>query len=374
MKHKHFDAIRPVCPVCRPATSEAAATIPAQQFPLQLGTVCEERRGEILQGILVCPNPACCREFPIVDGIPFLVADLKSLMAGNLWQILLRTDLAEPLESLIGDACGAGSSLDSTRQHLSAYAWDHYAEFDPQEDLTTSRPGNVARLVETGWSGVAPADLDPSPGVLLDLGCATGRSTFELASRFPDRMVIGIDLNISMLRLAATAMRLGTVRYPRRRMGMVYDRREFPVRFDSADRVDFWACDAGVLPFANSTAAVIQSLNLLDCLPSPLIALQEITRVMNGGGYAWLTSPFDWNPAATPMENWLGGHSQRGPGGGDGVSLLRSLVQPGQHPQGLPDIQLVRDHDHLTWRVRCHERSQMEYSAYGVLLQKQAGT
>ena len=57
------------------------------------------------------------------------------------------------------------------------------------------------------------------------------------------------------------------------------------------------------------------------------------------GGDAIITTPYDWSDAATPLEQWLGGHSQRGGVQGDSAAMLRSLLTPGGHPQsvqGLP--------------------------------------
>ena len=76
-------------------------------------------------------------------------------------------------------------------------------------------------------------------GPLLEVGTSVGRSTFEMAAR-TDGLVLGIDLNIAMLRIATRVLREGRVKYPRRRIGVVYDQRDFEVSFEAADRVDFF--------------------------------------------------------------------------------------------------------------------------------------
>ena len=88
-------------------------------------------------------------------------------------------------------------------------------------EAEAGRPGAVVRCLEQGLSLLSRGVEPPA----IDLGCSVGRSTFVLAGRC-DGPVLGVDVNFSMLRLAARVLRSGVVRYPRRRVGIVYDRRE----------------------------------------------------------------------------------------------------------------------------------------------------
>lgn len=362
MKRRHFEWFRPLCPVCLRRTDGTG-----RESPLAIGTVCTEVADDVLAGVLVCTADDCMHEFPILDGIPLLLGDLPTYLASHLPFLMFRDDLPGPVATLMGDACGPGSNYDLVRQQIGAYTWDHYADLDPSEPQTArQRPASCVRLLQQGWEHVTVAD-----GPIADIGCSSGRTTFELAQRVPDVPVLGIDLNFGMLRTASRVLRSGLVEYDRRSLGLVYERRRFAVEFPGAERVDFWACDAGLLPFRAGLFSRVNALNVLDCVSSPLQLLQEIERSLRPGGWAFLTTPFDWNPAATPLVNWLGGHSQRGPGGGSGVELLRSLVTAGSHPQGLARLHAVREWETLPWSVRCHDRSVMEYDVYGLLLQKQ---
>ena len=80
-----------------------------------------------------------------------------------------------------------------------------------------------------------------------------------------------------MLRLARQVVTAGEVVYPRRRIGVVYDRRRFQVPVAVPELLDFWACDALALPFAPGRFAVVSALNVLDCVSSPqaLLALDR---------------------------------------------------------------------------------------------------
>ncbi len=345
MRPGHLEALGPVCPVCRTGETNRLALV----------SVFEEEDCQVVQGLLRCPNPGCQREYPILDGIPLLIANLRGYMAGAIDQIDAREDLDPAIEGLLGDCCGPGSSYDTTRQHLSTYAWDHYGDLDPAE-TGEPRPGSVLRVLERGLelAGGLPE------GPVLDLGCAVGRSSFALAAG-GDRLVLGVDLSFPMLRLASEVLRRGRVRYPRRRVGIVYDRREIPVSFPGSEVVDFWGCDALDLPFPDGTFAAIVALNVLDCVASPHDLLASLPRLLKPGGKAILSTPYDWSPRATPIEAWLGGHSQRSENAGASEPVLRALLTPGAHPASIEGLQIVAEERDLPWRVRMHERSSVEY-------------
>lgn len=222
MRRRHFETLRPLCPVCRRRGGENA---------LAIADAVREDGDAIVEGRLQCPAGDCLREYPIVDGVPLLIADLRAWMNANALQVLVREDLSPELESLIGDACGPGSAFDANRLHLSSYARDHYGDLDPDGAAAGSLVvALLARALEL--AGGLP------DGPVIDVGCAVGRTSFELARRCKG-LVLGIDLNFAMLRLANRLLHQGEVRYDRRRIGVVYDRRRFPARFAGSERVDF---------------------------------------------------------------------------------------------------------------------------------------
>ena len=291
MRRSHLAALAPLCPVCRTRGAES---------PVALADIYREEGEHVVEGALRCTDPGCLSEFPILDGIPLLLPNLRAYVAGSIDQIYPRTDLSAATESLLGDCCGPGSAFDITRQHLSTYAWDHYADLDPEEapeEVPGDSPGSVLRLLTRA---LALAGELPS-GPILDLGCGPGRTSFALAAPGVTRcQVLGVDLGFPLLRLASTVLRQGQMRYPRRRVGVVYDRRDFPVRLAGSAAVDFWGCDASALPFRDGTFAAIVALNVLDCVPSPYDLLAALPRLLAPGGKALLTCPYDWSPGATP--------------------------------------------------------------------------
>ncbi|HEV2392430.1 MAG TPA: methyltransferase domain-containing protein [Verrucomicrobiae bacterium] len=357
MRLRHFETLRPVCPVCRGAGHG--------DFPLRIAQVCRERQGDVLEGVLHCGNTDCRREYPIIDGIPLLIGNLRQYVADNFGLISMRRDISPLIESILGDCCGPGSAFDQTRQQISSYVWEHYGDLDPGFATGEFKPGSMMESLQAGLELAATLQAGP----IIDLGCSVGRSSLALAEAGSE-LVLGVDLNYPMLRFASEVLHEGTVRYPLRRAGLVYERREFATRFAHPEQVDFWACDATALPLPADTFALAVNLNVLDCVSSPRELLVSIGRLLKEGGKAILTCPYDWSPTATALEAWVGGHSQRGPLGGSCEAVLRALLTPGAHPGSLTTLKLVAEREKLPWRLRLHDRSTMNYEVHLVIAQR----
>ncbi len=325
MRRAHFDALRPVCPVCKSGA-------------LSIAHSARDDGDDLIEGILSCTNAECSREYPVIDGIPILVAPIRAWLSANPLQVLLRDDLSPELESLIGDVLGSGSHYDTIRQHTGIYAHDHYEAHSAR-----------AMLERFGWGQT------PTKGI--DVGCATGGTTFAIAEQ-TQSLTLGIDLNFAMLRIASRALREGRVRYAHRRVGLVYDRRELAFDSPHKELVDFWCCDAAALPFANESFGLATSLNLLDCVSAPREMLHELARVTRGS--VVLATPYDWSTNATPVEGWLGGHSQRGAHRGASEPVLHALLAEA-------GLTVVAEEEHVPWRVRLHERSSVDYDVHLVV-------
>lgn len=332
MHISHFEQVAPVCPVCR-------------THPLRLGQTALAEGDDIREGSLLCTNPRCQREHPILDGIPILVPDLNQWLEPQLHWVLRRQDITPFALSMLTDILGAGSVLDRELGNLSTYTeahWGAEATFAPFLD------GALSLLPE------APA------GPAIDVGCSVGRGTFELA-RLTGQLTIGVDLNFSMLRLAEQLRRSGKAAYPRRRVGIVFDEAVAKSPYPP-ENVSFWCADIAALPFRDASFGTLLSLNIIDCLATPQSLLTETRRLLNKNGQAILATPFDWAVNASPAGAWIGGHSQRTtPGAGSSVEMFRYL---------LPHLglQLVAEENDLRWRLRVHERSTTEYSVYAAAL------
>ncbi len=104
---------------------------------------------------------------------------------------------------------------------------------------------------------------------------------------------------------------------------------------------------------------------MLDCVHSPLDFLSSLAAVLGDDCPAVLSCPYDWSASATPLESWLGGHSQRGPDAGASEPVLRRLLTPGS-PQSVPGWSLIAESD-VAWHVRLLERRAFSYKIHLVV-------
>ena len=347
MRIGHLEALAPICPACRLAGRELR--------PLAIHRRIAGDGDWIEEGSLVCTERFCQAEFPIIDGVPYICANIAGVLANQLGAISRRRDLSSDTESLLGDAAGPDSAHERDRYQVSSYTRSHYGDLDRAEPLSAGFASVASRAVELAG---------PSGGPWIDLGCGPGRSSFELAAATGDR-VLGVDLNAAMLGVAAAALG-GRIEYSLRRVGLVYERRELAVDFAAADRVDFWACDVLALPFTDATFAGALSVNVLDCVASPLGHLRELGRILADSAAAVIASPFDWSTAATPLEGWLGGHSGRAEHRGRSEVELARLLAPGDPAGAGTGLVIDSAGEDVSWEVYVHERATMRYRVHMV--------
>lgn len=343
MRLEIFEELAPVCPRCLHGG--------AGEHPVILAERAEERAGRLWHGILHCSNGACWMEFPVIDGVPVLVADPPAFLQGARAHVLARDDLPETMVGLLGDALGPGGEFDTTRQHLSIYCDAHFSDW---------AGGGAPDIVATMRAGLRA--LGDVRGPAIDLGGAVGRGSWELARILAP--VLCADLNVAFLRLAQCLMLDGEARVDRRRVGLVYNRTRIALPTDAAsERLDFWAADAMALPFRAGAFGLATAINLVDSIAGPTEAVAEAARVLAPGGGAVVTTPHDWSSNATEPARWMGGHSQRGPAAGAAEPVLAATLRA----HGLEPI---AERDDLPWTLRLHSRAEMHYRLHLVACRK----
>ena len=337
MRPDIFEELAPVCPRCLHGSQIEAPLIVAARY--------EERAGHLWHGMLHCSNQACWMEFPVIDGVPVIVPDPPTYVANSRAHILHRTDLPEDLESCIGDACGPGSELDQMRQHLSLYASDHFSDWTGGGETPC-----IVETLETGLSALGAVE-----GPAIDLGGSVGRGGWTLAGRVGLGLVG--DLNFSMLSLGQRLAVEGCTTFPKRRVGIVYDRVTVERPADAPEVIDFWAMDAMALPFRAGQFGLVSAINLVDCIPGPTELLMELARIAAPGAGVIVATPHDWSANATELGRWMGGHSQRAAGGGATEPVLRATLEQA-------GFDVVDERFDLPWRLTLHARSVMHYQLH----------
>jgi putative 4-mercaptohistidine N1-methyltranferase len=148
----------------------------------------------------------------------------------------------------------------------------------------------------------------------LDLGCATGRMTFELAKYFDQ--VTGLDFSARFIRIGTQLKESGKLNYIRQEEGQLSSYQEFKLSdfaLDQCrDKVEFYQADACNLKTLYSGYDLVFAGNLLDRLYDPKKFLKEIANRINKDGLLVLTSPYTWLEEFTEVENWIGGFRKDG--------------------------------------------------------------
>jgi len=151
----------------------------------------------------------------------------------------------------------------------------------------------------------------PSKARALDLGCAVGRSTFELARHCAQ--VLGIDYSACFVAAARRLQQMGAMPFSYAEEGDLTTPATASVPPDiDRTRATFERGDAQEVPADFGRFAVVLMANLIDRLQQPERCLLQMERLVNPGGQLILTSPYTWLAEFTPRENWLGGFERCG--------------------------------------------------------------
>jgi putative 4-mercaptohistidine N1-methyltranferase len=183
----------------------------------------------------------------------------------------------------------------------------------------------------------------PEKARALDLGCAVGRSSFELARHCAE--VIGIDFSQRFITAAQTLAAEGHMPYRRTDEGTL--RTPLVAHVPAGlprERVRFLRGDAHALPAALGDFDVVLAANLIDRLVEPRRFLAQLPHLVRPGGQLILTSPYTWLPDYTPPAAWLGGFRQ-----GDTErtthDALRAALEPNFTLTATKDLPfLIREH------------------------------
>jgi putative 4-mercaptohistidine N1-methyltranferase len=229
-----------------------------------------------------------------------------------------------------------------TERSLSEYLLFHYGKaeevmpyrFGPQEALDYA-VRCVTACVDPAWV--------PSGGRALDLGCAVGRSTFELA-RFCASSV-GIDASRRFIRTAEHLRTEGWMEVPCWEEGEIKTRVLVrPPDGVERGRVRFEVGDAMALREDLGEFDVVLMANLIDRLSDPEKCLRQLERLVSKGGQLVITSPYTWMVEYTPRDRWLGGKEVDGKGRRT-LEGLREILEPAFSLQSVKDLPFViREH------------------------------
>jgi putative 4-mercaptohistidine N1-methyltranferase len=173
----------------------------------------------------------------------------------------------------------------------------------------------------------------------LDLGCAVGRSTFELARYAKE--AVGIDFSHAFIKAASRLQKDGVLPYTRADEGELGT----PLLAQVAPEIDrtrvrFETGDACALAPGHGTFDLILLANLIDRVRLPSLLLGQLPELVRPGGTVGITSPYTWMEEFTPRAEWLGGHD-----GKKSFDGLRARMEPAFELISRKDLPfLIREH------------------------------
>jgi putative 4-mercaptohistidine N1-methyltranferase len=190
-----------------------------------------------------------------------------------------------------------------SRRLVDEYLLFHYgadADILPWE----SGPADGLRFpVRTVEETFAWGDL-PATARALDVGCAVGRSAFELSRRCAE--VIGIDFSQAFIDAAETLRTVGRLDYACHEEAHVHSLRTARIPEGARpDHVRFRRGDAMDLdPASLGTFDLVHAANLVCRLPDPARFLDRLPALARPGGQLVLTTPCTWMEEFTPPDRW----------------------------------------------------------------------
>ncbi|MCX5743732.1 MAG: methyltransferase domain-containing protein [Proteobacteria bacterium] len=306
-----------VCPGCRTRTPER----------LDVRTL--SRDGDIL----AC---ACGRRYPIVDGVPIVMAPMRAEIAS-----VIERDLAPEVAALLVADGPDDAPYARLLEHLSIYLdaqWGDHATPPPDGPGAGHAAALLAKLVAL-----------PRVGLAVELGCSVGRFTAELAARADE--VVAVDLHHGALRRARRLLAGEPIDYARRVAGRHYTRARItpPLQLVS-DNVTFVCGDALDPPLIPAVFDRVIALNLLDSIANPRQLLSVVDALCAPGGELILASPYTWQSSVMPEHHRIGG--------ADPATAVRQILEQGL---GLGTRYRIEDEADVPWTLRRDARSAATY-------------
>lgn len=234
-----------------------------------------------------------------------------------------------------------GAAVYETSGAVNEYLQFHYAT----DDVIMPYSASVAPTAALGFPRRCAALTLAAKGRAraLDVGCAVGGMTFELARSFEE--VVGIDFSGAFVEAAQQVKNTGSCSFVLRGEGSVKQASSLTV-IDEAihrSRCSFEVGDACNLRPDLGTFDAVLATNLLCRLPEPQRFLERCAELVTPGGVLVLVSPYSWLPEYTRKENWLGGADPDGPTSFDALSSL--MVSNGFELTDRKDMPfLMREH------------------------------
>ncbi len=198
----------------------------------------------------------------------------------------------------------------------------------------------------------------------LDIGCAVGRGSFELARHCPE--VTGLDFSARFISVGVQLRERGRFSYTLTEEGELQSYHTADLAAlglaETANRVHFFQADACNLKPLYRDYDLVVAANLIDRLHHPRKFLEDIADRILPGGLLVITSPYTWLEEHTARAEWLGGFKRDGENLGTFDALREILSGPfrlrDDSPRDLPFVirETARKYQHSMAQISLWER------------------
>lgn len=232
-----------ICPCC----GQADKTLVCTSF--------NATEREVIDGILNCRE--CGSVFPIVDRLlDFVPPPLLDLAVLDSFEKQYAPELAKLGYERPFDAGNSAhqkfAAQVKQRVHFDNYAVGEVQRYDDYAKMPFWRATDEWTF-ERWRQLIAPGEM------LLDVGCADGRSSFP---HLPQSLVVGFDISRKMIRRAI----------------------DNAIAQGHEGQFSFFVSDGSSLPFRAASFRYVQTYGVLHHLPNPGAVAREIQRVLSPGG------------------------------------------------------------------------------------------
>jgi SAM-dependent methyltransferase/uncharacterized protein YbaR (Trm112 family) len=337
-----------VCPKCRKLVLDKLI-----QFPLKL-SITQKQDKFVEEGFFVCTNPQCKTQYPIIDGVPIIVKDLKDWIKGHIGATSLDDPVNTPeLEAYLNNAIPQSNLKSLAAQYMNT----HYGEYTNSKNLYQDNNKKYWKTIQTFTKS-----KHRSYNLSLELGCSVGRFTFEIAKQ--SKIAVGLDSNFYAIKEAVSIQRnRGKIFFEEKTRTL--EKREVNGRINVSENVFFLVGDALDPPFRMESFDFIAALNLIDTIKVPLTLLGQMDALLSPEGELLVGSPYCWNAQITDPAEWLETNPVASP------EMVRSILEGKISTQCGFRYKIEKEIQNLVWSIKNLDSHYSIFLSHLILAKKQ---
>lgn len=329
---------------------------------LKKHTIFENRDSEVWEGPLECDK--CGTEYPILCGVPILMADINKYLRENYYyltglarlngglskkmhsylmsQILLT--LNSPEEKLFPKQRRYNRNTASNfLRGISSSLINHYDNLmdiinkdEPLYDFLQKYAQKTPYLVLEEMA----QKYANGKGIVVEVGCGVGGLTAKLSQFY--NFAYGIDTSLETLLLARRIVKQIPKGLKKYRISQERNRYYFRgINVEGSKNVEFICASGNNLPFRDKSIDAVCSCNLIDVVKEPRRLLQEKMRILKNKGIFLISDPYDFSPLR--MKEFP--KPLRKPA----IELIKERIKK--------KIKIIEERDNIPWITRSYKRN-----------------